>query len=77
MAVDRLRSWLEPHFQLAEPFYDECLGIEVHRIARVASHAVDIFKERQCILFKGEDMESPSAFGIRFLIIDEPMVMLV
>ena len=70
-----LQSWLEP-FQLAKPFDDEFLWIEVHRIAWLGSPAVDTIDKRQSILIRDENMEPPPAFGIGFLTIDEPMAML-
>ena len=70
-----LQSRLEP--QLAKPFDDEFLGIEVYRFAGFALPAVDTIKERQRILIKDENMEPPSTFWIVFRTLDEPMVMLV
>ena len=69
-----LQSRLEP--QLAKPFDDEFLGIEVYRFAGFALPAVDTIKERQRILIKDENMEPPSTFWIVFRTLDEPMVML-
>jgi hypothetical protein len=71
-----LQSWLEP-FQLAKPFYDEFLGIEIDRIAAFASPSVDTIQERQSILIKDENMKPPPAIRIGFLTINEPMAMLV
>ena len=70
-----LESRLEP-FQLAKPFDDEFLGIEIYWIAVFASPSVDIVQESKSILIKDENMEPPPTLGIRFLTIDEPMPML-